>query len=136
MKAALRAWGMGHNAFAQGLAHRTQDAAIVRAATARPGIVLRRPIGSKGPFKQHPDLPSVPDAPAKKGKRGPTGPGPDPARLRRARAALEEARSKHRKILRSLEAEQAAIERRAAAEDARWQRQRSRLEASLHRASK
>src|ERR1700744_2955850 len=57
MKAALEAWGMGHNAFHQGLARQTDDPAIVAATMAMPGTVLRRPVGTKGAFTQNAQLP-------------------------------------------------------------------------------
>ncbi|MES2253644.1 MAG: cell envelope biogenesis protein TolA [Pseudomonadota bacterium] len=57
MKAALEAWGMGHNAFHQGFAKETDDPKIVAAAMAKPGVVLKRPVGSKGAFAQNAALP-------------------------------------------------------------------------------
>ena len=50
MKAALEAWGAGANLFHQGFARQTDDAAIVEATMAHPGIVLRRPVGSDETF--------------------------------------------------------------------------------------
>jgi hypothetical protein len=57
MKAALEAWGMGHNAFHQGFAKETQDAKIVAATMAKPGVVLRRPVGAKGKFEENAEIP-------------------------------------------------------------------------------
>ena len=57
MKAAADAWGSRTNLFAQGLAKETRDPAIVTATMARPGVVLRRPVGSNGPFTEHAQLP-------------------------------------------------------------------------------
>lgn len=57
MKAALEAWGMGHNTFKQGFARQTDDPKIVAAAEAHPGVVLRRAVGSSGEFKEHAELP-------------------------------------------------------------------------------
>jgi colicin import membrane protein len=42
MKAALEAWGMGHNAFQHGFAKQTDDPKIIAAAIAQPGVVLKR----------------------------------------------------------------------------------------------
>ena len=64
--AALRAWGMKHDLFGQGLARESQDNNVIAAALARPGIVLRRPLGSKGPFRVESDLPVVKNVPRKK----------------------------------------------------------------------
>lgn len=58
MKAALDAWGAKSNLFHQGIAKETDDADIVAATMAAPGIVLRRPVGSDGPFTEHAELPT------------------------------------------------------------------------------
>jgi hypothetical protein len=57
MAAALRAWGPDTNLFQQGFAKETDDHAIVAAALAKPGVVLRRPVGSDGAFSEHAELP-------------------------------------------------------------------------------
>ena len=53
MKAALEAWGANSNLFHQGVAKETSDPDIVAAAMAKPGVVLRRPVGSDDPFTEH-----------------------------------------------------------------------------------
>lgn len=58
MKAALDAWGAKSNLFHQGIAKETDDADIVAATMAAPGVVLRRPVGSDGPFTEHAELPT------------------------------------------------------------------------------
>jgi hypothetical protein len=45
---ALAAWGSHQDLFKTGSAHETDDPALVAAATARPGEVLRRPAGTRG----------------------------------------------------------------------------------------
>jgi colicin import membrane protein len=57
MKAALEAWGMGHNAFQHGFAKQSDDPKIVAATMASPGVVLRRAVGTKGAFTENPELP-------------------------------------------------------------------------------
>jgi hypothetical protein len=57
MKAALEAWGMGHNAFHHEFAKETDDPKIVAATMAKPGVVLRRPVGTKGAFTENAELP-------------------------------------------------------------------------------
>lgn len=57
MKAALEGWGMGHNAFRNGFAKQTDDPKIIAAAMAKPGVVLRRAVGTKGEFKEQAELP-------------------------------------------------------------------------------
>jgi len=59
-KAASDAWGADAREFAQGFASVTQDEDAVTAALARPGVVLRRPAGSRGAYKAEPDEPSAP----------------------------------------------------------------------------
>jgi hypothetical protein len=61
MKAALEAWGSNSNLFHQGAAKETNDPEIVAAALAKPGVVLRRAVGSSGPFTEHAALPTVLD---------------------------------------------------------------------------
>ena len=58
MKAALEAWGASSNLFHQGVAKETDDPDIVAATMAKPGIVLRRPVGSDGPFSESAELPT------------------------------------------------------------------------------
>ena len=57
MKAALEAWGMSHNAFQHGFARQTDDPKIVSATMDKPGIVLKRPVGTKGAFSENAELP-------------------------------------------------------------------------------
>ncbi|WP_316195307.1 MULTISPECIES: cell envelope biogenesis protein TolA [unclassified Bradyrhizobium] len=58
MKAALEAWGARSNLFHQGAARETDDRAIVAATLAKPGIVLKRPVGTNQPFTEHAGLPT------------------------------------------------------------------------------
>ncbi|MGL3214231.1 hypothetical protein [Bradyrhizobium pachyrhizi] len=77
MKAALVAWGADSNLFHQGAAKETDDPDIVAAMMAAPGLVLKRPVGSRGAFRERADLPtemevenaSKKTAKAKAGKR-------------------------------------------------------------------
>src|ERR1700709_2309531 len=58
MKAALKAWGADSNLFHQGAAKESDDPAVIAAAMAAPGVVLRRPVGSDGPSREHAELPT------------------------------------------------------------------------------
>jgi hypothetical protein len=58
MKAALEAWGADSNLFHQGAAKESDDPAVIAATMAKPGVVLRRPVGSDGPFGEHAELPT------------------------------------------------------------------------------
>src|ERR687897_948901 len=72
MAAALRAWGSKTNLFQQGFAKETDDPAIVAATLAKPGVVLRRPVGSDGAFSEHAKLPK--ELPIEKVRERPTKP--------------------------------------------------------------
>lgn len=82
MKAALEAWGAKSNLFHQGFASEVDDAEIVAATMSRPGVVLRRPVGSNGPFREDADLPDDLSRAEIKGKskRQQARPGKRPAR--------------------------------------------------------
>ena len=58
MKAALEAWGADSNLFHQGAARETDDPDVVAATMAAPGVVLKRPVGSGGSFKENAQLPT------------------------------------------------------------------------------
>ena len=58
MKAALEAWGAESNLFHQGVAKESKDPEVVAATMAKPGVILRRPVGSNGPFAEHAALPT------------------------------------------------------------------------------
>ena len=69
MKAALEAWGSKRNLFHDATAEETDDAAIVKATLEQPGVVLRRPVGSSGLFKENSDaLKDLPADPIRKPK--------------------------------------------------------------------
>jgi colicin import membrane protein len=57
MKAALEAWGTHANLFHQGFAKEADDPAIVAATMAKPGVVLKRAVGSNASFSEHAELP-------------------------------------------------------------------------------
>src|SRR3977135_2473995 len=58
MKAALEAWGAASNLFHQRAAKESDDPAVIAATMKKPGVVLRRPVGSDGPFSEHAELPT------------------------------------------------------------------------------
>ena len=58
MKAALEAWGADSNLFHQGAAKESDDADVIAATMAKPGVILRRPVGTTGPFREHAELPA------------------------------------------------------------------------------
>ncbi|PPQ16488.1 cell envelope biogenesis protein TolA [Bradyrhizobium sp. AC87j1] len=186
MKAALEAWGASSNLFHQGAAKETDDPDIVAATMAKPGVVLRRPVGSDGPFTESAELPTdlvdddarprrkansktrstkrpakaankssgkIDDKAARKAaaafekeerrrdaERRKEEAARAKARARRdkavaiAEAALDKARRQHDAKAGEIDAERAALDERAAAEEARWDKQRMKLQEALRRA--
>jgi len=181
MKAALEAWGMSHNAFAHGFAKQSDDAAIIAATLAHPGVVLKRAVGSSGAFTQDAELPkSLPNikppglakpAKAKAARKNPPRPAAKPAKpdraailsfeaarkkrdqaraqeearvaklriardraTQKAQAALDNAQAAHQRIMDSITADRAKLDRRADKEKARWESQREKLDQALDRA--
>jgi hypothetical protein len=57
VRAALDAWGADSNLFHQG-AEKERDPDVIAAAMKKPGVVLRRPVGSVGSFGEHAELPT------------------------------------------------------------------------------
>ncbi len=114
MKAALEAWGASSNLFHQGAARETSDPAIVAATMAKPGLVLRRPVGTNEPFAEHAGLPKALSGPAPKRPRKPRSDVPRPpprktdeAAQRKAALAFERAQKQREAERRKQEAAQA-----------------------------
>jgi hypothetical protein len=108
--AALRAWGVHQNLFADGQAKIADDPEVIAAALAHPQTPLKRAVGSTDPFALEAKLPKVPDAPkpAKAGKAKPA-PKPKPAA---DRAALTAAEATLRKLDDDRKREEAELRRR------------------------
>ncbi|KRR04337.1 hypothetical protein [Bradyrhizobium valentinum] len=179
MKAALEAWGADSNVFHQGAAMQSEDPDVIEATMAAPGVVLKRPVGSSGPFKEHAELPTdlAGDRSKKAGRKSagrqpqrPSKRSHDEAADRKAALAFEKeqerrererakeeaarqkegerrqhavdkaqgafdaARRKHENITADLQQEIEALEEKARAEEARWEKEKVRLEAALQRA--
>ena len=129
MKAALEAWGLGQNAFKHGFAKQTDDPKIIAAAEAVPGAVLRRPIGSTGPFKEQADLPKVTGVKA----AAPPPKLPKPAKPRK----VPEPKAKPRASVIDLNAARRAREKGAKDReraDAQAERDRARKERAVQKA--
>src|SRR3954447_22252402 len=77
MKAALQSWGADSNLFHQGVARESDDPDIVAAAMEKPGVILKRPVGSNGRFRENAELPThlANDAPSRPAKRARIKPG-------------------------------------------------------------
>jgi colicin import membrane protein len=113
MKAALEIWGADSNLFHQGFAKESDDPVVVAATVAHPGIVLRRPVGTDGAFRETSELPKVPaDAKTATASRGrPARPakaaGTDDAPARKAAQGFDRERRKHEEAQRREEAAEA-----------------------------
>jgi hypothetical protein len=145
--AALKAWGSRQNLFREGLATPSNDPKAIAAATAKPGVVLRRAVGSNAPFSENPGLPQVPDAPKKraaaKTKTQPPPPpqrAPGPAPARRVpppppdRGALDAAEKALAELKREEEHALVALTKRRAALDDEELRARNAFRARRKRA--
>jgi hypothetical protein len=129
--AALQAWGVHRNVFADGHAKLTTDEAAVAAATAHPEIVLKRPVGSDGPYELEPTLlPELPDVPSRKATRN----AAKPAANKAPRSAAKPAANKtppppDRSFLGKAEAALRAVDERRRAEETAFGERRAALDA-------
>jgi colicin import membrane protein len=192
MKAALEAWGANSNLFHQGFAKEADDPKVIAAAIAKPGVVLKRPVGTDAPFREEADLPSIgslritrrgPDPKPKnignaksvknaKNAKRPPAPEIDAKTARKAALAYEkgqrqrdkqrqkeeaaaakalarqqqamaaaedalgQAKRAHDTRVSEIARDRAAVEARADSEEARWSKEKERLEAALRRAGR
>lgn len=180
MKSALESWGADSNLFHQGAAKQSDDPDVIAATMAKPGVVLKRPVGSNASFSEHAELPtdlSGGGRPAKgtrkSASRRPKKPRSRPVdkaaernaalayereqkhrewerakeeaarrkeRERRqqavdkAQAALDNAKREHAQRAEAIEAEREVLEKKSQTEDARWDKEKGRLETALRRA--
>jgi colicin import membrane protein len=166
------------NLFQRGFAKEADDAKVIAAAMAKPGVVLQRAVGSHAPFRQHAALPTVSSLDGNS-QTDPAATTPAKARgaqkidqkaERRAAMAFEKERGRRERQRRKEEAAEAkarakrgaatdkaekalqraqcehdaaaarirqeleASQKRAQAEERRWEKARSRLETALRRA--
>jgi colicin import membrane protein len=103
MKAALEIWGADSNLFHQGFAKEADDPAVVAATLELPGVLLKRPVGTTGAFKETAELPnslaSGSARPASREKetaspRSRASSKPNSAKARAAAAAFDKQRRK------------------------------------------
>lgn len=142
-KAALAAWDVRENLFAQGAARVADDPATVKAALAHPGVVLRRGAGSSGSFSTAPGAPEVPKLARPKGaKSAKAAPekAPDRSGLDAAERALSdfetaagERRAAIERRRRDLEAEARGLERELERKRRSLERDRERERAKYER---
>jgi colicin import membrane protein len=133
MKAAAKAWGTSTQEFKRGFAKHSDDPEIVAATMAKPGVVLKRPVGSYGPFREQAklpkDLPLEPERPAKHRATATARNKPDEKAAREAALAFERAQKRRESARRK---EEAAREKR------RKRRERiiAKAERALHEANR
>jgi hypothetical protein len=131
--AALRAWGVHQDLFAEGRAAVTADAAATKAALADPGAPLRRPVGADVAFSHDStDVPSVPKA--ARGRRRRRAAKPDRTALDKAEARLAQLRAARADEVRGLEAQQAALDDERKAAQAAFERAERDAKAALESA--
>jgi hypothetical protein len=119
---ALAAWGVRQDVFKEGQAHETDDPALVKAALAQPGEVLRRSAGAKGKLAKL--TPAKPTKPA----------GPSKAQLRKVadlEARLAGLQAEHARAAGKLAGERERLDRRIAALEKAQTKEREGLEARL-----
>lgn len=127
MKAALEAWGAESNLFHQGIAKETTDPAIVAATMAAPGVVLKRPVGSSGEFKEHADLPT--DIANNGGRRNDARRSADRKQGKRAKSSRNA--TSDRKAVFAYDREERRRDRKRAKEEAVREKDRERRQAAI-----
>jgi hypothetical protein len=127
MKAALEAWGADSNLFHQGAAKESRDPDVIAATMAKPGVVLKRPVGSDGPFGEQAELPKNLDHDGRQ----------KPARRPSAKAkksSVPPDKAADRKVAQAYERERQRREREEAREEAARQKERERRQDAIDKA--
>jgi uncharacterized membrane protein YqiK len=125
MKAALEAWGADSNLFHQGAAKESTDPEIVAATMKKPGVVLKRPVGSDGPFGEHAELPT---------NLGESGRKNSPPAKPSARKAKLTSAQPDKKAAQAYERERQRREREEARQEAARQKERERRQQAVDKA--
>jgi hypothetical protein len=126
MKAALEAWGADSNLFHQGAAKESTDPEIVAATMKKPGVVLKRPVGSDGPFGEHAELPK------NFGERVRKNPPPSKPSARKAKpSSTKPDKAADKKAAQAYERERLRREREEAKEEAARQKERERRQQAV-----
>ena len=127
MKAALEAWGADSNLFHQGAAKESTDPEVIAATMRKPGAVLKRPVGSDGPFSEHAELPK------NLGREGRTRPAHKPS-AKAKKALVQPDKAADRKAAQAYEREHQRREREEAKEEAARQKERERRQKAVDKA--
>jgi hypothetical protein len=127
--AALEAFGVNQDLFAQGMAWEEKDAAKAQAALAAPGQPLRRAKGSKAPFAPATGATDWSSAEPKGARRKPKTPDRRP--LDHARTELERIEARRADGVREIAAERARLDAREAEEAREFDAARAKAKAAV-----
>jgi hypothetical protein len=130
MKAALEAWGADSNLFHQGVAKESTDPDIIAATMAKPGVVLKRPVGSDGPFGEHALLPK------NLGQGGRKTPALKPSGRKAKKSPARPDEAADRKAAQAYERERQRREREEAKEVVARQKERERRQLAVDKAQR
>ena len=122
MKAALEAWGADSNLFHQGAAKESDDPDVIAATMAKPGLVLKRPVGTDEPFGEDAVLPTG------LGRSGKPEGTPRKSPARKSKVAHHSDKSADRKAALAYEREERARQEVAA------KREKERRQAAIDKA--
>ena len=140
--AALAAWGVRQNLFAEGGAAIETDPEAVAAALKHPGTPLRRPVGGQGGFTREARAPETlppakrPPAAGAEARPSPSKPKPKPDRgeLDAAEAALARLEQAHQAELEELQRRRRRLEDVVADTERSWRRTRAAAERRIDKA--
>jgi hypothetical protein len=127
MKAALKALGADSNLFLQGVA---REARIRMQPWLKPGVVLKRPVGSDGPFGEHAELPKY------LGEGGRKKPATRPTGGKAKKSSTRPDKAADRKAAQAYEQERQRREREEARDEAARQKHRGRRQQAVDKAQK
>src|SRR4051794_12353559 len=124
----LGSLGTKTNLFHQGVAKEVDDPDVIAATMRKPGVILKRPIGSDGPFKEHAELPT--HLPGDEAKRKP---GKRPAKVKEQRPRKIDIKPARKAAL-AFEKEQRQRESERQKEEAAFAKQRKRRDKAVAKA--
>ena len=141
-KAALEAWGSRQNLFHDGTARVAADVDAIKAALAKPGVVLKRLSGSQDPFVEQPALPTVSrkrrHEPARKTQPAPAKPKrqPDRSKLDAAKNALARSKNERKRKEAEFESRERALREERQARGRAFDRREADLRRDVEREQK
>jgi hypothetical protein len=123
--------GRRQHLFHQGAAKESHDPDVIAATMAKPGVVLKRPVGSVGPFGEHAELPKNLSDGGRSRKAAATSP-----RRKAKQAPVRPDKRADRKAAKAYERERQRREREEAKEEAARQKERERRQQAVEKAQK